>query len=86
MRCRSALCPNRPASRSTLKFYLTDDHVSCLLCIGGQCNLFTVRSIQSTEYAHMNNIKLIERVAEGLLAFGVTAASVLVFQFAMLAG
>lgn len=34
----------------------------------------------------MNNILVIERIAEGLLAVGVTAASVLVFQFAMLAG
>jgi hypothetical protein len=34
----------------------------------------------------MNNMTVIERIAEGLLAVGVTAASVLVFQFAMLVG
>jgi hypothetical protein len=34
----------------------------------------------------MNNIQVIERVAEGLLAVTATVVSVLVFQFAMLAG
>ena len=34
----------------------------------------------------MNNFSVIERIAEGLLAVGVTVASVLVFQIAMLAG
>jgi hypothetical protein len=33
-----------------------------------------------------NGISLITRAAQALLAVGVTAASVLVFQFAMLAG
>jgi len=32
-----------------VKFFLTDGQVFRLLCIGGRCNLFTVRSIQSTE-------------------------------------
>jgi hypothetical protein len=34
----------------------------------------------------MNNIQVIERVAQALLAAGVTGASVLVFQLAMLTG
>jgi len=34
----------------------------------------------------MNDTSVIERIAEGLLAVGVTAASVLAFQFAMLVG
>jgi len=35
-----------------VKVYLTDDQVCRLLCIGGQGNLFAVRSIQSMEKAH----------------------------------
>jgi hypothetical protein len=69
-----------------VKFYLTNGQVWRLLCIGGRCNLNTVRSNQSTEYAHMNNIQVIERFVQALLAVIATAASVLVFQFAMLAG
>jgi hypothetical protein len=34
----------------------------------------------------MNNVQVITRVAEGFLAVAVTSVSVLVFQFAMLAG
>jgi hypothetical protein len=34
----------------------------------------------------MNNLPIIERVAQALLAVGVTGASVLAFQWAMLAG
>ena len=34
----------------------------------------------------MNKIPLIEKLAEAALALGVTAASVIVFQLAMLAG
>jgi hypothetical protein len=34
----------------------------------------------------MNNIQVIERVAEGLLAVAAMGVSILVFQFAMLAG
>jgi hypothetical protein len=34
----------------------------------------------------MNNIQVITRVAQALLAVSATVASVLVFQFAMLAG
>ena len=48
----SLSCSKGLASRRTLKFYLTVDQVSRLLCIDGRCNLLTVRSIQSTEYAH----------------------------------
>jgi hypothetical protein len=66
-----------------VKFYLTDGQVLRLLCIGGQCNLFTVRSIHSTENAMTNEI-LTVRFAQALLAVGVTAASVFVFQFALL--
>jgi hypothetical protein len=72
-------------SEDSVKVYLTVDQVSRLLRIDGRCNLLTVRSIQSTEFAHMN-IQVIQRVAEGLLAVGVTAASVLALQFAMLVG
>jgi hypothetical protein len=32
-----------------VKFYLTDDQVSCLLLMRDRCTLLTVRSIQSTE-------------------------------------
>jgi hypothetical protein len=35
-----------------LKFYLTVDQTSCLLCVGGRCNLKTVRAIQPLEHAH----------------------------------
>jgi hypothetical protein len=69
-----------------VKFYLTGSKGLSLLCMCGRCNLSTLRSIQSTEYAHMNNIQVIKRVAEGLLAVAATGVSVLVFQFAMLAG
>ena len=69
-----------------VKYYLTDSKGLSLLCIGGRCNLLAVRSIQSTEYAHMNNIQVVTRFAQGLLAAGVTTAAVLVFQFAMLVG
>jgi hypothetical protein len=34
----------------------------------------------------MNNIQVVTRFAQGLLAAGVTTAAVLVFQFAMLVG
>lgn len=36
----------------TLKFYLTVDQTSCLLCVRGRCNLNTVRAIQPLEHAH----------------------------------
>ena len=65
--------------------YSTVGQVLRLLCIGGRCNLNTVRSIQSTENAMTNEIITV-RVAQALLAVTATAASVLVFQFAMLAG
>ena len=69
-----------------VKFYLTGPQGLSWLCIGGRRNLPTARSIQSTEQAHMNNIQVITRFAQGLLAAGVTTAAVLVFQFAMVAG
>jgi hypothetical protein len=71
--------------RSRVNFYLTDHQGLRLLCIGAQCNLFTVRSIQPMENA-MTNETLIVRVAQVLLAVTATAASVLVVQFAMLVG
>jgi hypothetical protein len=86
IRCKSALCATARPVEEYVKVYLTDDQVSRLLCVGGRCNLLTVRSNQSTEHAHMNNIQVIERVAEGLLAVTATVVSVLVFQFAMLVG
>ena len=67
----------------SVKFYLTNGQVLRLLCIGGLRNLNTVRSIQSTENAMTNEIITV-RVAQALLAVGLTAASVLVFQFALL--
>jgi hypothetical protein len=54
--------------------------------MSGRSKLLTVRKIQSMEHVHMNNIQVITRVAEGLLAVAATGVSVLVFQFAMLAG
>jgi hypothetical protein len=71
--------------KNNVKVYLTDDQVLRLLCIGERCNLGIVRSIQLME-THMNNEILAVRVAQALLAVGVTTASVLVFQFAMLVG
>jgi len=68
-----------------VKVYLTDGQALCLLCIGGRCNLNTVRAIQSTENAMTIEI-LTVRVAQALLAVTATAASVLVVQFAMLVG
>src|SRR5580704_1323205 len=69
-----------------VKFYLTDSQGLSLLCMSGRSKLSTVRKIQSLEHMHMNNIQVITRVAEGLLAVAATGVSVLVFQFAMLAG
>jgi hypothetical protein len=50
-----------------------------LLCIGAESNLITVRSIQSTEDAIMNEIHIIARVAQTLLAVGMTVATGLIF-------
>ena len=41
-----------PTEFGNVKIYLTDRQVLRLLYIGGRCNLFTVRSIQSTENVH----------------------------------
>jgi len=73
-------------TKNGVKFYLTSDQVLSLLCIGERRNLLAVRSIQSAEYIHMNNIQVIVRVAEGVLAVAATGVSVLAFQFAMLVG
>jgi hypothetical protein len=51
-----------------------------------RCNLVSIRSAQPTEYAVMKDIDLIERLAQAALAVGVTTASVIVLQFALLAG
>jgi len=77
--------PNSPARRRTVKSYLTEGERLRLLCIGGECNLFTVRAIQSMENA-MTNETLTVRVAQAMLAVTFTAASVIALQFAMLAG
>jgi hypothetical protein len=69
-----------------VKFYFTDSKGLSLLCMGDRRKLSTVRSIQSAEHAHMNNIQVVTRFAQGLLAASVTTAAVLVFQFAMLVG
>ena len=66
-----------------VKFPLTEDQVLGLLCIGGRCNLFAVRSISINGEMHMTNqTYLIARVAQGLLAVSATVASILVFQLA----
>jgi hypothetical protein len=39
-------------TKNIVKFYLTDHQGLRLLCIGGRCNLFTVRSIRLLEKAH----------------------------------
>ena len=72
-------------TKNSVKVCLTARQVLRLLCIGGRCNLNTVRSIHSKENA-MTNETLGVRVAQALFAVGVTTASVLVFQFAMLVG
>jgi hypothetical protein len=79
--CDETVCPG-----NRVKVYLTDDQILRLLCIGGRCNLVTVRSAQPTEYAVMNVINLTARFAQVVLAVGVTAISVMAFQFALLAG
>jgi hypothetical protein len=45
-----------PARGNSVKFYLTEGQQLRLLCVGAQCNLFTVRSIQLTENAHDTRI------------------------------
>jgi hypothetical protein len=50
-----------------------------LLCVGGESNLITVRSIESTEDAIMNEIHIIARLAQTLLAVGMTLATGLIF-------
>ena len=48
---------SRPGqTENSVKFYLTEGQVLRLLCVGAQCNLFTVRSIQLTENAHDTRI------------------------------
>lgn len=74
------------SSVAHVKFYLTDGQELRLLCARGRCNLITVRSAQSTEYAIMNTIDLIARFGQATFAVMVTTASVLIFQFALLAG
>jgi hypothetical protein len=77
---------NRPTSQSRRRFahvkiYLTVDQVLHLLCIGGRCNLFTVRSIQPMGNDMTQEI-LTARFAQALLAVTATVATVLLFQFA----
>lgn len=69
-----------------VKFYLTGGQVLRLLCERRRCNLITVPSAQSTEYAIMNTIDLIARFGQAAFAVMATTASVLIFQFALLAG
>jgi hypothetical protein len=69
---------------NTVKVSLTESQVLRLLCIGGRCNLSTVRSISKEN--HVTNEILAARIAQALFAVGVTTASVLVIQFAMLVG
>jgi hypothetical protein len=56
-----------------------------LLCKGGQRILWSVRSVHSTEHAHMSNSNVIARIGQGLLALATTGATVVVLQLAMLA-
>jgi hypothetical protein len=51
-RCIRHFMPHPSRKFGNVKIYLTDRQVLRLLCIGGRCNLFTVRSIQSTENVH----------------------------------
>lgn len=76
----------RRAFGNSVKYYLTDCPEQRLLCVGGWCNLITVELVQLTEYAIMNTIALIARFGQAAFAVMVTTASVLVFQFALLAG
>jgi hypothetical protein len=69
-----------------VKHYLTDPQEHRLLCVSSRFNLISVQSDRPTEYATMNHIPLIERLAEAALAVGVTTASVVVLQLALLAG
>ncbi len=69
-----------------VKVNLTDDQVLRLLLVRWWCNLISVQSDKPMEYAIMNDIPLIERLAEAALAVAVTTASVVVLQLALLAG
>jgi hypothetical protein len=63
-----------------VKFYLTDRQELGLLCVGGRCNLLTLDPFNQRRTQMTNQIYLIARVAQGLLAVSATIASVLVFQ------
>jgi len=52
LRLHSVCLRQYARSAETLKFYLTVGQTSCLLCVGGRCNLNTVRAIQPLEHAH----------------------------------
>jgi hypothetical protein len=69
-----------------VKFYLTNGQVLRLFRERRRCNLITVTSAQSTEYAIMNAIDFIARFGQAAFAVIVTTAYVLIFQFALLAG
>jgi hypothetical protein len=68
-----------------LKFYLRVDQISRLLCVGGPCNLKPFEQFSQWR-THMTNETLTVRIAQALLAVGVTTVTVLVFQVAMVAG
>jgi hypothetical protein len=82
-RIRRFLRPGRAANG--VKFSLTLDQGLRLLRIGGRRTLCTVESIHHWR-GHMTNEILVIRVAQALLAVAGTTASVLILQYAMLAG
>ena len=67
-----------------VKISLTVGQALRLLCVGGRCNLITVRSIQQRR-THMTHEILTGRFAQALLAVTASVASLLVVQFALLA-
>ena len=73
------------ASQWSVKVPLTVRQAVCLLCNGGRFNLLLVRFNGRTENA-MTNELVTFRLVQALLAVAATAASVLIVQFAMVAG
>jgi hypothetical protein len=73
------------AGANHVKFYLRDDQVSRLLGIPERRNLL-LRDQFSQWRRYMTHETLTVRIAQALLAVGVTTASILVFQVAMVVG
>jgi hypothetical protein len=91
-RIRTAYCgttnvaAERPSqSANSVKVSLTVGQVLRLLCIGSQGNLSVFDQFNPWR-RHMTNEILTARFAQAILAVTATAASILVFQIAMLVG